>query len=76
MQIIGDNIKSELKEANMTQRELSEYSRIDRATVNKYVNGELMPTIINLNNMAVALCCRPEDLLTFDGDIIEKYKKG
>ena len=72
MQIIGDNIKSELKNSRMSQKQLSKVSNISEATISRYINGEVMPTISNINNIATALCITIDDLVSFDGDMIEK----
>lgn len=63
MQKIGSNLKNMLKECIMTQKELAKYSGIDKSTISRYVNGELMPSVKNLINICDVLDCELDELI-------------
>ena len=69
MREFGENLKAELKDACMSQKELSEWTGISESTISKYIHGELMPGIKNLVNIAVALDVDITDLATLDEEI-------
>lgn len=66
----GENLKYELDDAWMTQKELSEETGISEATISKYINGSVMPTFKNVLNIAYALNCSIYDLVTEGEKII------
>lgn len=71
MQIIGNNIKSELEDSWMTQKELAEATGVSESTISRYIKAEMMPSLVNITNIAVALCCTVDDIISFDGDTID-----
>ncbi len=52
---IGDTIKTERKKKNLTQKELAEKINKSERMVQKYENGEVIPSIEVLNNIGAAL---------------------
>ena len=68
---IGNNIKYELEDAFMTQKELSKCSGLSETIISKYIHGYIMPSIPNLMRIASALCCSLNDLLVWPVDHIE-----
>lgn len=62
-QTIGVNIRDMLEEAGITQNELSEETGISRSTISHYINGDKLPNVNNLINIAYALDCEITDLL-------------
>ena len=61
--LIGDAIKEQLEESWMTQKELAFYSGIAESTINRYVHGDIMPSLKNLLNISVTLGCQLNDLI-------------
>lgn len=60
---LGANLKSVMDEYGVNQKELSEMTGISRPMINKYVNGETIPTLINLINIANILDCELTDFV-------------
>lgn len=77
MNHIGENIKIRLNKLNMSQIELSEKTGIATVTLSRLVNGKQQPHTDNLEAIAKALKCKPEDLYRapIDGDEIISYIK-
>ena len=73
MRIIGKNIKYELEDAWMTQKELAEATGISRSTISKYINAEVMPSLVNINNIANVLDCSIDKLIGHNREMIERY---
>lgn len=67
---IGQNIAAALDEYGMTQKELADEIGVSKQTISAYICGERQPSIKNLVNIAYALECRIDDLITCD-DFIE-----
>lgn len=68
---IGNNIKYELEDSFMTQKELSKYRGLSESIISKYIHGDIMPSIPKLMRIASALCCSLNDLLVCPVDSIE-----
>lgn len=61
-----------VKQSGYTIYHLSVVSRISIASITGYLNGEHVPNVYTLNNLAKALKCKASDLLNFEeGDICE-----
>lgn len=52
---IGDTIKSERKKKNLTQKQLAEKINKSERMIQKYENGEVIPSIEVLNKIGAAL---------------------
>lgn len=70
MKTFGQTLKNKLDDAWMTQRELAEESGISESSISYYINGERIPKIRSIINIAHALSCDPAELIDF-GDIID-----
>lgn len=70
MREFGENLKAELDDAWMSQKELSEYTGISEATISYYIHGERMPSLKNVINIANALDIEVSDLVTLDEKIV------
>lgn len=70
LNIFGDNLVDMLKEAYLTQEDLSEMTGLSRATISRYVNKKQMPGPKAIVNIVEALDCDYEELMWF-GDTIE-----
>ena len=64
MQIFGDNLAELLEWANTSQKELAEDTGLSESTISRYVRGETMPTLKNIVNIAYALDCDIDELIT------------
>ena len=62
-QLIGDAIKDWLEDSWMTQKELAYETGIAESTISRYIHGDIMPSLKNLVNIAVALDCDFNDLI-------------
>lgn len=67
MRQIGENIRDLMGDWNMSQKELADRTGISEATISYYINGERMPSVKNLVNIAYVLEC---DLT----EIVEAYE--
>lgn len=63
MRRFGHNLKNELEDAWMTQKELAEATRIAESTISYYSKGERMPRIDNIHRIAFAIGCSVLDLI-------------
>lgn len=63
IQEFGYNLQRELDDYGMTQKELADAIRVSKSTINLYINGNTMPTLKNVINIAYALDCDIEDLI-------------
>lgn len=55
-----DRFRAELTRANLSQRELAKYLKLDEKTLSKYVNGKIEPRSGTLLKIANALDTSPE----------------
>lgn len=69
LSIFGDNLKSLLKEAGMTQEELANATGLSKSTISRYIHKEQIPTIRAIINISYELDCDLNDLIDF-GDRI------
>lgn len=69
LDIFGDNLKSMLEHANMTQMELAEYSGLSKGTISRYINKERIPSLRAIINISYALECDVGELIDFDEPI-------
>lgn len=63
MRDIGENIEMFLEDSNMSQSQLAKEVGISKSTISRYINGEMMPTLKTLINIAYVLLCDVGDLL-------------
>ena len=55
MATIGDRIVTLLKNENLTQKELAQMAGITESALSRYINGERMPKMEIIANLATAL---------------------
>ena len=65
MDNFGDNLKSLLQEAWMSQQELADAIGVSRETVSRYINKQRIPSLITAINIAYALDCNIAELIDF-----------
>lgn len=63
MQTFGQNLKNMLEDQWMSQKELAEETGISEATISYYANGERMPSMKNVINIAYVLDCDLNELI-------------
>lgn len=63
MRQIGENIQQLMDDWRMSQKELADETGISKATISYYINGERMPSIKNLINIACVLECELTDIV-------------
>lgn len=61
----GRNLEDLLDEVNMSQRELSELTGINKSTISRYVAGDMMPSLVNVVKIMRVLECEFEDLVDY-----------
>lgn len=67
--MFGERIKAARKAAKMTQEELAYCVEVNRATISKYENNEIKPSIEMLGYIAGALDCDIEYLLGYNNEM-------
>ncbi len=70
MRDIGGNIESVLEENNMSQQDLARETGISKSTISRYINGNAMPTLKNLVNIAYVLACDISEFV-FSDEFVE-----
>lgn len=65
MDNFGDNLKSLLQEAWMSQQELADAIGVSRETVSRYINKQRIPSLITAINIAYTLDCNIAELIDF-----------
>lgn len=65
LNIFSDNLKSLLKDARMTQRELADEANLSESVVSDYVHGRKLPGIRSILNIFYALDCDLYDFIDF-----------
>lgn len=69
MKKFGENLKEILKDAKMTQRELSDETGLSEGLISRYINGQVMPSAKAVMNIAYVLVVNTDDLINFDEHI-------
>lgn len=70
MEIFSRNLVDMMKEARITQHDLSDMIGVSEGTISKYIHKQRMPSVKVIINIAYALDCDFDDLLDF-GDMID-----
>ncbi|MGG7604136.1 helix-turn-helix domain-containing protein [Massilia sp. BKSP1R2A-1] len=60
---LGEAVRARRKALNLSQEALADHAGIDRSHMGKIERGERNVTMLNVAKLAVALSCRPSDLL-------------
>lgn len=63
MKQVGCNIQNILDDWGMTQQDLADDTGISKSTISRYINGEVIPSLKNIVNIAYALECDITDLI-------------
>lgn len=72
----GRALRKARKESNLTQDQLSLYSRVDRSYISELENGEKAPTLLTIISLAKALQVKPSVLIeSFEVELEEESTK-
>ena len=63
IEIFGDNLRDALRDANISQNELSRRTGIVKQTISSYMNKKSMPSLRNVINISIVLGCEISDLV-------------
>lgn len=63
MRLTGENIRSRLKDKKITRMMIADRLCISRGAVQKWLNGNNMPTVDSLLNLCEVLDCSVEELI-------------
>ena len=72
-EITARRLNMALTENNMSQQTLSDLSGVSKASISQYIHGRNIPNSESASNMARVLGVRPEWLMGFGDDDINKY---
>lgn len=65
--IFADNLRDIMQEVGITQSELADESGLSRATINRYLAKQRLPTLKALINICDVLDCNLDELIpTYD----------
>lgn len=70
LDIFGDNLKSLMEDAKMTQSELAEEIGVTQSVISDYVNKRKLPGIKSILNISYTLGCDLYDFIDF-GEMID-----
>ena len=59
------NLRLTMEEEGISQSRLAKETGISQSTINRYCNGTIVPSVINLNNIACVLDCDIDDIAEF-----------
>ena len=63
MKDFGENLAMMMRNNKMNQKDLSEHTSLSIATINRYLHGQRIPSLIHLINITRALRCCMDDLV-------------
>ena len=69
MKTFGQNLKELLERSNMTEKELARRIGVSPATVNRYIHGQVMPSVKALVNIYYNLNCRYDEVFDLGDEI-------
>jgi transcriptional regulator with XRE-family HTH domain len=73
MSEFSERLQSLMRQRNMTQRQLAERINVTEASMSRYCNGERMPRLNTVANMATALHTTSDFLLGRDTEHDESF---
>ena len=67
--IFADNLREIIAESGYSQMEVAEMTGIPQPVLSRYVNGRVIPSVVNIIKLSYTLNCDIRDLIDF-GDIV------
>ena len=64
------NLKDAMREYDITQEELAEYSGFSQSTISRYLKGECMPSLKAICNLCCVFECEMSDLVPTDDFVL------
>lgn len=61
--IFAGNLRSVMEETGYGVNELAKDIHVDKGTISRYRNGLVMPSVKNVINMCIVMCCNLDDLI-------------
>ena len=61
--IFAGNLRSVMEETGYSVNELAKDIHVDKGTISRYRNGLVMPSVKNIINMCIVMCCNLDDLI-------------
>ena len=70
IEIFSNNLTEIIAESGYSQNEVSKMTGIPQPVLSRYVNGRVIPSVVNIIKLSYALNCDVRELIDF-GDIVE-----
>ena len=70
VRIFAENLAEIIEETGYSQNEVAKMTKIPQPVLSRYVNGRVIPSVVNIIKLSYALNCDIRDLIDF-GDIVE-----
>ena len=70
IEIFSNNLTEIIAESGYSQNEVSKMTGIPQPVLSRYVNGRVIPSVVNIIKLSYALNCDIRELIDF-GDIVE-----
>ena len=70
IEIFSNNLTEIIAESGYSQNEVSKMTGIPQPVLSRYVNGRVIPSVLNIIKLSYALNCDVRELIDF-GDIVE-----
>lgn len=68
--IFAGNLAEIIEESGYSQNEVAKMTKIPQPVLSRYVNGRVIPSVVNIIKLSYALNCDIRELIDF-GDIVE-----
>lgn len=70
IEIFAGNLAEIIAESGYSQNEVAKMTNIPQPVISRYVNGRVIPSVVNIIKLSYALNCDIRELIDF-GDIID-----
>ena len=70
IEIFSNNLTEIIAESGYSQNEVAKMTNIPQPVLSRYVNGRVIPSVVNIIKLSYALNCDIRELIDF-GDIID-----
>ena len=70
IEIFAGNLAEIIEESGYSQNEVAKMTNIPQPVISRYVNGRVIPSVVNIIKLSYALNCDIRELIDF-GDIID-----
>lgn len=70
IEIFAGNLAEIIEKSGYSQNEVAKMTNIPQPVISRYVNGRVIPSVVNIIKLSYALNCDIRELIDF-GDIID-----